>query len=172
MVSPELLRRYPFFAGFAPERLTAVAMAAEEYEARKGHLFFYEGSNLDTLYLVLDGSVAITLSVPAKGDRSVLPPAPEHARELTVSLVRASEVFGWSALVPPYQATSNARAEEDCRVVAIDARNLRESMQADPAFGYQLMLRVAQIARDRIRDLHLEALASAAGLSDSGHTET
>jgi hypothetical protein len=47
-------------------------------------------------------------------------------------------------------------------VVAPDAAALRQRIESDPSFGCQLLLRVAQIARDRIQDLYLEALASAA----------
>ncbi|NWF79898.1 MAG: cyclic nucleotide-binding domain-containing protein [Chloroflexi bacterium] len=165
MVSPELLRRYPFFAGFSPDQLTTIAMAAEELAVEAGHRFFNEGDDLTTLYLVIEGSVAISLSMPEKGSRSVLPPPAGQAREIVVSVVRASDVFAWSALVPPGKATSNARAEEACRVVAIDCSALHAQIERDPAFGYQLLLRIAQIARDRIQDLHVEALASAAGAS-------
>ncbi len=162
MVSPELLRRYPFFAGFTPDQLTTIAMAADEMEAPRGHRFCNEGDELHSLYLVLEGSVEITLTLPEKGSRSVLPPPVGQAREITLSVVRPSEVFAWSALVPPYQATSNVVAAEDSRVVVIDAAALRQRFESDPAFGFQLLRRVAQIARDRIQDLHLEALASAA----------
>lgn len=162
MISPELLRRYPFFAGFSPDQLKTIALASDELSAEQGQLFFYEGSELNTLYLALEGSVTLSVSMPEKGSRAIIPPPTARAREVVVSVVRPHEVFGWSALVPPYRATSNGRAAEACRVVAVDCRALRQSFQADPAFGYLMILRVAQIARDRLLDLHYESLANAA----------
>jgi CRP/FNR family cyclic AMP-dependent transcriptional regulator len=160
MISPELLRRYPFFSGFDHGNLKAIAMLSDEIAVPQGHLLFYEGTELPALYLVLEGSVNLAISMPDKGTRTIIPPPTARAREVVVSVVRAGDVLAWSALVPPYKATSNARAAEPCKLVVFDARALRHSFDEDPAFGYQLVLRVAQVARDRIMDLHYETLAA------------
>jgi len=65
--------------------------------------------------------------------------------------------------VPPYQATSSAKAASACRVVAFDCAALRQSFEEDTRFGYLMMQKAAQIIRDRLHDAHLEALGSAAG---------
>ena len=40
MISPELLRRYPFFAELTHEQLVALAMTADEFEFAADHKFF------------------------------------------------------------------------------------------------------------------------------------
>lgn len=162
MVSPEVLRSFSFFAGLSHDQLTTLAMASTELTVAPGHLFFYEGGDLDTLYLLLDGSVALSLSVPEKGSRAIIPLPSVPAREFVVSELRPPEIFAWSALVPPYKATSNGRALQRSRVVAINCRELRNGFKDDPAFGYAMLVKVAQIARDRILALHYESLAGAA----------
>lgn len=158
MVSPELLRRYPFFSGLSTDQLTALAKAADEIILEEGSVLFREGETLHSLYLVVEGRVAITMELPQVGNRSAvhLPDAP--MREAVVSMVSAGAVVAWSALVPPYVATSGARTDRECRLVALDCRDLRESFEQDPHFGYLMLVKVAQAARDRIRDLHTEML--------------
>jgi len=46
MVSPELIRRYPFFGGLTESQLAGIAMIAEEVSFPKGAVIFEEGSPL------------------------------------------------------------------------------------------------------------------------------
>ena len=55
MVSPELLRRYPFFAGLSHDYLSKLAKMSEELAVEEGHYFFHEEDELDTFYLTLEG---------------------------------------------------------------------------------------------------------------------
>jgi CRP/FNR family transcriptional regulator, cyclic AMP receptor protein len=163
MVSPELLRRYQFFAGLSRDQITHLAGLAEEISTEPGGYLFYEGEDLRNLFLILEGQVALSLSLPEVGSRAIIPPPTAKRREVTVSTVGAGEVFAWSSLVPPYKATSNATALTRCRAVAISTNDLRTIFELDPRFGYRMMVRVAQVARDRLQDLHFESLANAVG---------
>lgn len=167
MVSPEQLHRYPFFSGLGCEQLASVARVAEEVAVAPGSYLFYEGVPLTRLYLVLEGRVAITLSQPEVLSRVIIPPPGARTREVTVSMVGIGDLFAWSSLVPPYKATSNAKALSRTRVLAICSAELRQLFELEPRFGYQFMIRVAKVARDRIQDLHYESLAVAVGDSAS-----
>jgi CRP-like cAMP-binding protein len=161
MVAPELLRASPFFGEFSADRLAALAQVAEEITVPQGHRFFFEGEDPAALYLVLEGSVALSVSLPEKCSRVITPHPAARTRDVVLSVARASDIFAWSALVPPFKATSNARAAERCRLVAVSTHEMRQRFETDPAFGYQMLLKVAQIARDRLLDLHYEALGNA-----------
>ncbi len=163
MVSPELLRRYPFFAGLGNEQVASLARLADEVKVDQGGYLFYEGVLLDSLYLVLEGRVAITLSQPAVISRVIIPPPGARTHGVTGSMVGVGDIFAWSALVPPFKATSNARAASRCRVLTITSCELRQLFEIEPHFGYQVMVRVAQVARDRLQDLHYESLSNAVG---------
>lgn len=159
MVSPELLRRHTFFSGLSSDQLTMLAKAADELTMEDGSYLFHEGENLHSLYLVLEGRIAITLTLPEVGSRAIIPMPNAQLREVVVSTVGAGAVFAWSALVPPYLATSNGKVEGRSRLIALDCRDLRESFEHDPYFGYLMLVKVAQVARDRLQDLHYESLA-------------
>ena len=55
MISPELLRRYPFFCCIDEESQRAVAMAADEMICESGAVLFEEGQTVESLYLLVDG---------------------------------------------------------------------------------------------------------------------
>lgn len=164
MVTTELIRRYPFFAGFNHDQLTFLAKAGNELSVEGGHHFFYEDNLLKSFYLVLDGIVAITLNIP---DRDVLQPLSNQitnnliTRDVTVSTVHEGEVFGWSAIVPPNFSTANAKASSPCRVVEFNYKALQPYIEDDCCFGHMLTLKVAQIIRERLRDSRIESLAEA-----------
>ncbi len=64
MISPELIRRYPFFSGLEHEQIVALANVASEFKAETDHYFFHEGDMLDNLYLLVEGAAAIVIEVP------------------------------------------------------------------------------------------------------------
>ena len=160
MVSPELFHRYPFFAGLSDDQITTLGQLAEERTVAPGHYLFYEGENLPNLYLVREGRIAISLNLPDVLSRVLIPPPTARTREVTVSMLGVGEIFAWSALVQPYQATSNARALTPCHIVAFNAPTVRQCFERDTLVGYQILLRVAQVARDRLQDLHYESMMS------------
>ena len=59
MISPELIRRYPFFSGLNFNQITTLATVADEMTVETGYYFFHEGDNLTKLFLVMDGKVDV-----------------------------------------------------------------------------------------------------------------
>ena len=151
MVSPELLRRYPFFSGLTIDHITQLAMSAEELEMPAGHYFHHEGDDLEYLYLILEGEINVITKLPQKG------------KEVVLSTMGVGDVFGWSALVPPHSATAGAKSITPCRVVALDRRELMKKFEEDCQFGYLMMQKVAQLIRERLNDLRIETMAYIAG---------
>jgi CRP-like cAMP-binding protein len=147
MISPEVLRRYPYFAGLTADQMVTVANTGEEISAPAGHYFFHEGDMLTHLYIVLEGEVAILIELPAQN------------KQVVTSTVGPGELFSWSGLVPPYQATAGVKALSVSRVLAFDCRALRPAFEKDCRLGYIMMQMLAQVMRDRLRDLRIETLA-------------
>ena len=128
MVSPELIRRYPFFAGLSYEQIVTLAKAADEFSVRSGHHFFHDGDELSHFYLTLDGEVVIAIDLPKQDESYRLAEVVTREFEteaVTVINIGPGEVFGWSALVPPHTATSSCKALTSSRVMAFDCLKLR-----------------------------------------------
>ncbi|MBI4770167.1 MAG: cyclic nucleotide-binding domain-containing protein [Chloroflexi bacterium] len=147
MVSPELIRRYPFFAGLTHNQVVTLARVADELEVAEGHVFLREGERVPYLYFVAEGEATATTELPAPYG------------EVALGAIGPGEVFAWSALIPPHTATASVKASAPCRVVVIDCRKLLEVFEGDPRFGYQMMTKAAQVTRDRVSTMNMEALA-------------
>ena len=60
-------------------------------------------------------------------------------------------MIGWSWLFPPYVWHFDAQAITDVRVTVFDGACLRGKCDDDPALGYDLMKRFAQVFLERLQ---------------------
>lgn len=162
MVSPELLRRYPFFAGFDYDELEMLANLGEPLHVAAERYLTHEGDKIDTFYLVVQGSLAVVMELTDK--RSAQPLADQLAGRLrtqavVVSTLGPGDVAGWSALARPYNATNGLRTLTACELVMFDAVELRHVFEADCRFGYRMLEKIVGVARERLHSLRLESLA-------------
>jgi CRP-like cAMP-binding protein len=166
MISPELLRRYPFFANLSEQQLVTLAQAASEVSVEPGHYFFRDGDELDHFYLVVEGEAAIVVEVPDQAVEQKVSgqlTGKLQTKDVVVSTIEPAGVFGWSALVPPHKSTASGKATTASRVIVVDAVKLRPVFEEDTAFGYLMMQKAAQVTRARLRDLRIEVLSYLAG---------
>jgi CRP-like cAMP-binding protein len=166
MISPEILRRYPFFGGLNHDQLVVLARSAHEETVEAGHYFFHESDQLDKLYLIVEGSAAVIIEVPTEGAHQTV--ANQYNRELqttdiVINAVGPGEVFAVSSLMPPYTATAGTRATTPCRVAIFDSTTLRQAFEDDCQLGYRMVQKVAQTLRERLQGLRLESLAQMIG---------
>lgn len=162
MVSPELLRRYPFFAGLTHEQLVALAKTADEVEVEAGHRFFSEGDELNSFYLVTDGNVDIVFEVTASDVKQPVSKqltGEVETSDVVISHLGPGEPFGWSAIAMEGGATAGAVTSVDSRVVVFSMDQMLEAFEEDPALGLTMLQHVLRSARQRLHDLRLECLS-------------
>jgi CRP-like cAMP-binding protein len=161
MVSPELIRRYPFFAGLDYEHIVALAKVADKENMEAEQWFFHEGDDLTSVYLVLEGAVGIIFEVPDQNVKQEIADqlaGKPKTKDVTVSTVGSGDVFGWSGLIPPYTATASAKAITPCKVLSFDAKELLRTFEEDCRFGYIMAQKAAQVTRERLRDMRIESM--------------
>ncbi len=166
MISPELLRRYPFFGGLSHQQIVGLAKVSSEITVEANHYFFHEGDELDNAYLVLEGAVAVVFKVPDRGvpqNLSAQLTGNLQTTDVVISSIGPGEIFGWSALVYPYKATASGKAATRCRVVVFDCRELRRMFDGDCQFGYLMIQKITQVIRNRLHDMRIESLAQLVG---------
>ncbi|UCD97573.1 MAG: cyclic nucleotide-binding domain-containing protein [Chloroflexota bacterium] len=162
MVSIELLRRYPFFAGFTHSQIEDLAKVAREITVVPNYGFIAEGERVTNFFLVLKGSVGISIRIPNREiEQSLTRQITNNliTKDITVSSVGEGEIFGWSAIIPPNLSTASAKSLTSCQVLEFDYQKLLPIIDGDCCFGHLLTVKAAQIIRDRFRDLRLESLA-------------
>jgi CRP/FNR family cyclic AMP-dependent transcriptional regulator len=140
----ELLVDHPFFAGTDEHLVRRLARSARSEHFHTGDLLFEEDHDADRLIVVRSGRVALSVPVAGRGLQ-------------VVSTVGAGEIVGWSWFVPPYRWLFDARAVTEVSAVSIDAAGLRDRCAEDPALGYALMSRVAEVMYQRLHCLRLRA---------------
>ena len=155
MVSPELLRRYPFFAFLDDACQKAIAMLAEEVSYDRGEVIFRENQPAEAFHLLLEGCVDLYYTVEVEY-------GPQPRREFLVGEINPGEPFGISALIEPYRLTSTARAATPCRVLKIDAAELRALCDENRDAGYALMRHAAKAAVERLHFTRVQLAAARA----------
>ena len=141
MISPETLRRYPFFARQSHYMLKEIAMLSKKRVLGEGDWLFYEGDPAFKLYIVLEGAISLTLSIYMNGDGS-------HIERM--SPLGVGEVLGWSSLVKPFVYTLGAQATKKSVLAEIDAGPLRELLDDNPAYGYYMYKHLAEAMGERL----------------------
>lgn len=153
MVSPELLRRYPFFAGLNDGQLKKIALLSDEIEFEEGATIFVEGDQANSLYLLIDGAVDLFFTTEEEYN-------PKTSRQYAVGDINVGEVFGISALIEPYLTTTEARVGRDSQILQIDAAALRALFPEDQGMAYQLMHAIARTTRERMAGLRAQLAAA------------
>jgi CRP-like cAMP-binding protein len=157
MISPELLKRYPFFAPFTIEQLREIAMITNDATAAKGEILFEECQHTDLLYLLLEGSVDLFYTVKPEGAFAA---QAGDVKELLVGEINPGEIFGISALIDPYVLSATGRAAKACRFMKIDARGLRDMFAKEPLMGYFGMQQVAKALVERLNYTRVQLAAA------------
>ena len=67
MISQELLKWYPLFAGLSPYLAKEIALISNEIEVKEGEWLFYEEAESDKFYIVIEGSISLTTNIYLNG---------------------------------------------------------------------------------------------------------
>jgi CRP-like cAMP-binding protein len=140
-----VLRETPVFAGLDDDRIATIAGCAKNMRYPAAEKIYGEGDHADQFLILREGHVAIDMQTLHRGI-------------LTVQTVGPGEVLGWSWLFPPYEWHYDARAVEDTRAIALDARCLRGKCQQDPALGFELMKRFSTVMLSRLEATRMQLL--------------
>lgn len=145
MISPELLRRYPFFGPFSDQEQKEIAMMADEMDAAEGTILFEIEQDADILYLLVTGGVDLY-------DVSVDEHDPSLRKEFFVGEIDPGEILSISAVIEPHKVTATAKVSTPSHLVKIDALKLRAYADNNPMFGYKLMHQVAKLSLERLAE--------------------
>jgi len=152
----------PFFVGLDDEQIACIARVSKQAEYKPGDCFFVEGEELDTFYLVQEGSVNLTIGVPASNKEHKFVDQLTRNMEMdqiAVSTIREGNIFGWSAIIPPHTSTANAIAATDCQIVAVKYQDLKPVFENDFEFAYKMAIKAAQTTRSRLRMSRMELMS-------------
>jgi len=153
MISPEILRRYPFFGSLTDGQIKALAMIAEEQVYGKGIVLCEEGKPADAFYLLLDGSVSLYYISDDEFH-------PKMRKEFLVGEVNPGEVFAISAFIEPYVYTTTVRVDKNSRALKFDRTAMNELINQDPKLNCILMHKIAKAMMERLTFVRVQLAAA------------
>ncbi len=141
----DLIAAHPFFAGIDERYLQLISGCGSNVRFDAGQYLCREGEQADRFFAIRHGKVAIEVYAPQRG-------------EVTLVTLSEGEIVGWSWLFPPYRWRLDARAIDVVRATAFDGACIRGKCDQDPAMGYTLMRRLAQVVSERLEAARLQLL--------------
>ena len=139
MVEASNIKGLGLFSVFSEAHLEELAKITEK-KTYKSHDYVYErGNPARHLFVVSKGLVSLRRFEP--GDEV----------GIAFETREPGTLFGAASFMEPQEYTLTAVCMEDTEVMAIDADKLTELCKKDPAVGYELMLKIAQIYFERYK---------------------
>jgi CRP-like cAMP-binding protein len=132
---PDLLK------GLPSDEVDKVLSLGSRLTLTSGAELFHMGTPADSLYLVSQGRIKLTLPMQIRGQQ----------QDVFVEERSPGETVGWSALIPPHQFTLTATAPLQTEVVALSREALRAHGAAFPAIGYAITLNLAAVIGQRLQ---------------------
>ncbi len=127
------------FSGLTAEELGSVLDCMRRRVCRKDELLFSEGDAGDELYVVLEGSVSISLHLP-------------DGVELPVSQAAAGSFFGEMSIIERAPRSATCRASSDSVLLSLHADDFHGLVRTQPVLAARVMQRMLTIAAGRLLD--------------------
>jgi CRP-like cAMP-binding protein len=136
---------HAFLAGASAHTMELLSEGARFEEFETGGLLLREGEHADTLYLLVEGRVAIEVHSPSQG-------------QLIIDIVNPGHVVGLSWAAPPFRWQFDARALEPVKAVALDAPRLLEKLSLHPEVAAELHGRLSAVTLSRLQATRIRLL--------------
>jgi CRP-like cAMP-binding protein len=134
-----------FASGLEPGIQTRLAALSHAFTAEAGQEIFREGDESQVLGVLIKGRVALRTHVPERGDYTIL-------------TVEPGDVYLWSALVPPYRATSTAVAIEAVEAITFEGPALRAALREDAELAQAFYPRVLVAVERRLNATRVQLM--------------
>jgi CRP-like cAMP-binding protein len=151
--------RPDLLAGLPDDAVDEVTGLGSAVALSKDKVLFALGDAAESLYVVLEGGVALSLPMKVRGAE----------RDVLIEEREPGQAFGWSALVPPHRFTLTATASMDSRVLALPRTALLDHFEARPDVGYAVTRNVAAVVGHRLQVLQAMWLREMQRVVDLSH---
>jgi CRP-like cAMP-binding protein len=137
---------HPFLAGMNHHQLALLTDCAVTRHFNTNQIVLREGELANGFYLIESGKVAL---------ESVI----GYGESISIQIVGAGDLLGWSWMFPPYVWQFTARAIEPTTALFFYAAILREYCEKDHSLGYELLKRISAVMVMRLQAAHDKMLS-------------
>jgi CRP/FNR family cyclic AMP-dependent transcriptional regulator len=132
MVTVQRLKEFELFKGLSDSDLERIAELCHLHTLHEGDRILEEGTRATNLHILCSGKVDIVTWVKKPWNKYV-----------RVHQAQPGEVFGWSALVAPYNYSASAICAEDGEEIRIRSTDLLALFHQHHHIGYTIMENLA-----------------------------
>jgi CRP-like cAMP-binding protein len=143
----ELIRRFPIFSKITPAKQKLLCFSSERLTYAAGQEIFRAGAVGDACYVVIEGTIDISVDLPNKGS-------------LVIGSMGSNEIMGEIAIFGHVPRTATATAKTKVEVLRISADLFRSVIRENPDAAIELIRILA--ARLANTTAHLSRLSSPA----------
>jgi CRP/FNR family transcriptional regulator, cyclic AMP receptor protein len=141
----DFLERVDLFKGMGDDRIEAIQSCCETGEFKRGERIFRPGEDARFLYILMEGLVELRKEAQNQDNA-------QNAE--VISRVSAGDVFGWSALVPPYKYSLAAYiASRTSKVLKLERECFTKLMESDVGIGYPVMTKILVLIGRRFDEM-------------------
>jgi CRP/FNR family transcriptional regulator, cyclic AMP receptor protein len=127
------------FSGLTAQGLTRVAALANETSLARGVFVFKEGERGDKLYIILEGKIRISRTVPGMGEEAL-------------AILGPGEAFGEMSLIDEFPRSADAIVHERCRLLEISREALDDLLLIHRDLAYEILWNFVKILSTRLRE--------------------
>lgn len=135
----EALRTINLFRGVADTGLAQIAAIASEESHKLNSVIFREGELGDKLYLILEGKVRISRTVPGMGEEAL-------------AVLGPGEGFGEMSLIDDFPRSADARVHEACRLMVISREAFEDLLFLHKELAYEILWNFIKTLSARLRE--------------------
>lgn len=122
----DILRGHSLFCDLEPDAFDQLAHSAKKRKFKRGATIFAKGSPGDSLFLVISGTVKISVS-SAEGRGAVF------------NFINAGEIFGEIAVLDGLARTADAITNTNCELYVINRRDFIPFLRSQPLLAAKLI---------------------------------
>jgi diguanylate cyclase (GGDEF)-like protein len=137
--SREFLKGVNIFADLGEEEVEGLVAALHPRELASGEVLFREGDPGGEMYVVEDGSLGISVTVP-------------DGALLEIAAFSRGDFFGEMSIFEREPRSATCTAKIPCRLLSLHERDLSLLMAASPASAAKRMWRMLAVTRRRLED--------------------
>lgn len=127
------------FHGLTPQALERLANVGNEKRQARGMYVFREGERGEKLYVILEGKVRISRTVPGMGEEAL-------------AILGPGEAFGEMSIIDEFPRSADAIVHESCRLLEISREALDDLLLMHKDLAYEILWNFVKILSSRLRE--------------------
>ncbi len=141
MITPDWLKKAELFQILDDSQLNLVLLHSSVQSFPEGSQVFRQGDGADTLYVLIEGAIELSVKTGEKVDF------------LTSRVEKEGALFGMPSLIEPFRYNVTATPLKPSKVLVMDAVHIRKCMEEDPKLGRDVMKKLAFIYFNRLNEI-------------------